>query len=300
MAAYFYGQMKGVIAMAIAETSNKFSGGGVLNSWVKAASDAGLQDVTTEIDKLKKSVSDGKTAVAGAITDKGITTATDAAFATMADNIGQISTLATETADATATAAQILSGKRAYAKGSPVLGTMPNNGGVSAAISSGSLKAGYTTGGSIANLVAGNIKQSVNIGGVVGNLKTNDSKSIHTFTIQAGIRIPYKASKYRILTMPVPSRQNILAIWHSEGAYFPLLDLRCSGQYESSLDTTSGVSSGTIVHIGYIRLLYRDGGTAHVKLYCSVNNSYDTVYFYADGISEEAPIYEDMSVSAIY
>ena len=145
---------------------------GVIKAWVKAAPEASLQAVETEVANLKKSVSDGKTLVAGAITDKGITTATDAAFATMANNIGRISTLAVDTADATATAAQILSGKRAYVKGAPVVGTMPNNGGVSAAISSGSLKAGYTTGGAIANLTAGNIKSGVNIGGIIGSLKT--------------------------------------------------------------------------------------------------------------------------------
>ena len=136
---------------------------GVLNDWEKIATDA-------ELNELKKSVSDGKTAVAGAITDKGITTATDATFATMADNISQISTLAVDTAYATATAAQILSCKRAYVKGAPVVGTMPNNGGVSAAISSGSLKAGYTTGGSITNLLASNVKK-----GVVCLLYTSDA-----------------------------------------------------------------------------------------------------------------------------
>lgn len=114
--------------------------------------------------------------MAGAITDKGITTATDAAFVTMADNISQISTLATDTADATATAAQILSGAKAYVKGLPVVGTMPNNGGANAAISSGSLKAGYTSGGAIANLSAGNIKSGVSIGGIVGNLQENTKK----------------------------------------------------------------------------------------------------------------------------
>ena len=129
---------------------------GVLNDWEKVATDA-------ELSELKKSVSDGKKSVAEAITDKGIITATDAAFATMADNISQISTLATETADATAIAAQILSGKRAYVKGAPVVGTMPNNGGGSAAISSGSLKAGYTSGGAIANLVASNVKHLASV-----------------------------------------------------------------------------------------------------------------------------------------
>lgn len=144
---------------------------GVIKAWVKAAPEASLQAVEAEVASLKKSVSDGKTLVAGAITDKGIITATDAAFSTMANNISQISTLAADTADATATAAQILAGAKAYVKGAPVVGTMPNNGGANAAISSGSLKAGYTSGGAIANLVAENIKKGVNIGGVTGKIE---------------------------------------------------------------------------------------------------------------------------------
>ena len=46
----------------------------------------------SDVEELKKSVSDGKTLVAGAITAKGITTATDATFQEMADNIGEIET----------------------------------------------------------------------------------------------------------------------------------------------------------------------------------------------------------------
>lgn len=48
--------------------------------------------INDNIEALKKSVSDGKTLVANAITDKGVATATDASFDVMADNISQIET----------------------------------------------------------------------------------------------------------------------------------------------------------------------------------------------------------------
>ena len=69
----------------------------------------------TEVDDLKKSVSDGKTAVANAVTAKGVTTAANATFATIAANIGKIST-GVDTSDATATDGEVLSGKTFYAK----------------------------------------------------------------------------------------------------------------------------------------------------------------------------------------
>ena len=51
-----------------------------------------LTSVDTEISSLKSSVSNGKSLIASAITGKGVSTASDATFQTMANNIGSIAT----------------------------------------------------------------------------------------------------------------------------------------------------------------------------------------------------------------
>lgn len=51
---------------------------------------AKIKNIDTEMTSLKSSVSNGKSLIASAITDKGVSTASDATFQTMATNISQI------------------------------------------------------------------------------------------------------------------------------------------------------------------------------------------------------------------
>ena len=74
----------------IAEGANKT----IVDSALDTSSENPVQNkvIAGEINTLKKSVSDGKTKVANAITDKGVETATDATFDVMAENISKIET----------------------------------------------------------------------------------------------------------------------------------------------------------------------------------------------------------------
>ena len=74
----------------IADGANKT----IVDSALDTSSENPVQNkvIAVEINTLKKSVSDGKTLVANAITEKGVDTAADATFAVMAENIGRIET----------------------------------------------------------------------------------------------------------------------------------------------------------------------------------------------------------------
>ena len=62
------------------------------NPNVNGSLGAQIKTINETVDTLKKSVSDGKTKVANAITGKGVKTATDATFDVMAENISKIDT----------------------------------------------------------------------------------------------------------------------------------------------------------------------------------------------------------------
>lgn len=97
--------------------------------------------------------------------------------------------------DATVKVAEILSGKTAYARGTKLTGTMPNNGAVSLAISTVdqevSIAQGYHDGsGTVsilsteqAKLIASNIKQGITILGVTGSLEPSSAIKVHAKTV---------------------------------------------------------------------------------------------------------------------
>ncbi len=74
-----------------------------------------------KITELKKSVSDGKSAIASAITKAGVSTASDASFATMSSNIANVRTDTTYTDKS-----HIIYGETAYVMGEKYTGTMPS------------------------------------------------------------------------------------------------------------------------------------------------------------------------------
>lgn len=97
--------------------------------------------------------------------------------------------------DATVKVAEMLDGKTAYAKGTKLTGTMPNNGAVSLTISTldqeVSIAQGYHDGsGKVtildtekAKLIASNIKQGITILGVEGTLEPSSAVTVQSKTI---------------------------------------------------------------------------------------------------------------------
>ena len=102
--------------------------------------------------------------------------------------------------DATVKVAEILVGKTAYARGTELIGTMPNNGGVSLTISTVDdelfIAQGYHDGsGKVtildtekAKLIASNIKQGITVLGVTGTLEPSSAIKVHSKTVTPSVK----------------------------------------------------------------------------------------------------------------
>lgn len=176
-----------------------------VTSATKATQDKNGNDIVNtyatkkEMNAVKKSVSDGKTLVANAITAKGVTTATDAEFATMATNIGRIQT-GVNTSDATAVAANILSGKTAYVKGSKVTGTMAEKAGVTVDATATTQDSNYT----YLNLPEGHYSATSKVRTPNSNLSSNKIEFDVVLTAYLGQLsscIKFERKKYKKITV---------------------------------------------------------------------------------------------------
>ena len=137
-------------------------------------------------------------------------------------------TFDSDTSDATATVAEILSTKTAYARGTKLTGTMPNNGGVTGTLTSlsqeYSIAQGYHDGSgkvSIASteqakLIATNIRQGVTILGVEGTMSGSEDVRAHsksfTPTVSGGTVTPDTGYNYLtqvvVAAIPYTETQN--------------------------------------------------------------------------------------------
>lgn len=121
---------------------------------ISTATQAALDLLAEDIEETKKSVSDGKATVASAITGQGVSTASDATFATMASNINTVATNkynggynagVSATKKGTATQAQVLDGVTFTSQnGVNLKGTMPNQGAVNKTITPSDSQQIYT------------------------------------------------------------------------------------------------------------------------------------------------------------
>lgn len=138
-------------------TTDKVSVSSIINNLTTNVSNKPLSAaqgvvLKAQLDELFQSVSEGKSLVAAAVTDKGINTAADATYATIAGNIAKIVTLAEKAAALTkaAAASQILTGYDTLnAAGTRVVGSMANRGAVTQALAAGgsyTIPAGYHNG----------------------------------------------------------------------------------------------------------------------------------------------------------
>lgn len=245
------------------------------------------QTVKDAIDGLKSSVSSGKSLIASAITDRGVTTAQDATFAQMAENIGQISG-GSDTSDATATSFDILAGKTAYTSVGKVEGVIPTlaaqtitPGTVDKTISDGQYLGGTQTIKGDPNLTSGNIKSGVSLFGVEGALEskfqatltvTADAGAVVTATHSGGTKVEgLSTTGTVVLELPLEGTWKVTAI--RGVAQYNTVTITVSSQYSAALTAEVHVEYfGTITGLSKPREFMGAAALSNYALFAGGHN----------------------------
>lgn len=212
--------------------------------------------VQEAIDGLFTSVSNGKAAVASAITDKGVPTPQDAAFSQMAENIGKITTGAS-TGDATATPGDILAPKTAYTAAGKVEGIIPTLGArtITPSTENQIVAAGQYLGGTQTilgdpNLTSGNIKAGVTLFGVEGAVEQSFLATL-TVTVDVGAVVTAKRGDIEVSALCTTGQVTLEL--PAEGAW-TVTATRGVAQYNSVVVTVSASYTASLtaeVHLEY-------------------------------------------------
>lgn len=221
---------------------------------------ASFKNITeTEIDDLKSSVSNGKNAIASAITDMGQNASGSDSFSTLANKIKDISK------DATAEVGDVLSGKTFYQGGLKRTGNMPNRGAVviTPSTTNQAIAAGYHNGNGYVkgdpNLIASNIRSGINIFGVIGSL-------IEGRKFASGTAVTEKSGGYNQITVRgLAFRPGLILVCFPNSieidTQFVLFVDSSKYPIQREKNIRSSVVSSNTVNLPYPCTIYDDGFT---------------------------------------
>lgn len=248
-------------------------------------------NLVSAINEVFTNASNGKTAIANAITGKGVGASGSETFDSLSSKIGQIAN------DTTAAASDVLTGKSVYIQGKKATGTMANRSASTNAISVGSNgtnkyfripQGAYLTNTSTgypeivvsatqidSNIVSGNIKSGVSICGVTGTAPKSAFGVLKvTYNTNHTVTLGWKPDVLLVLRYHMTGSGKSLSRWVDVYSSVPGLYsfFMWHNIYSSSANYGSDISSSMTV---------TDTGFTVKGLYYSNSNNYDDCHYMA-------------------